>query len=139
MNIIDKELKDLRERLEAKQPIPSAMQVHRIPVIKTMVQELRAAITANPDHPVAVIYKAAIEKLPKNVKPERVLNVEKPDLQALLDNAEVITERAVEDVDGEARLVVTKRVGEPLKKSAKPARPPAAIDPKELPELPPKK
>ena len=114
-------LDELRRRLAESDAKVQPLKVRQAKLVKATAAELIAACEANPDHPVAAIYCKATYRMP----PAKQIMVEAVDLEALLDNAEVVTEEVIE---GDARVVRKRLVRQtrPL-----PAPVPAAAKPKE--------
>lgn len=92
-------LDSLKQRLQGENSdsAPATMILHKSKTIKVTVKELREATDANPNHPAAKVFRKAIERLPE----DKTVIVDRADLQALIDNAEV----EVIDTPGEHRGV----------------------------------
>lgn len=95
-------INDLISRLESGEPV-SAFTVRRMKPAEATVAEIREAIAEHPDHPVAAVFRSAIEGLLAN----QTVCVEHADLLALATNREVIVRREV--LDG--AWVVRKEIG----------------------------
>lgn len=114
---------DLRSRLTAAKASPTGqppvqpLKVIEEPMFALSVQELRDAVATNPEHPNAEIFLRAVN----GKHSTEVCYVERIDLEALLDNADV---RVVEKIEGE--LVVRRKKLVPRHKPATPAPKPAS-------------
>jgi hypothetical protein len=123
----------LEERLQAlrqnvKNPPEAGKRVDPVKVIrakmfKSTAGSLRAAADSNPDHPVAAAFRKGLRGLPDN----KEVTVHHVDVEALLDDLDVITlenDEEGEDEEGPiTRIVITKKLGkkrEPLLKGNKP-------------------
>lgn len=93
------------------------LRTGNVPVLRLKVKEnqvftltartLLAACAKNPKHPHAKIYRSVAEGIP----PDEELNVDRIDLEALLENktVEVEYDQHMEFVDGQNQLVTTER------------------------------
>jgi hypothetical protein len=88
-------LADLLARLEkgAVGPKSQAMVQTSVQVVALSVGELRAACLANPTHELASHFAGAIRNYPAGAE----VNIEQPDLQALLQNRKVILRYKLSD------------------------------------------
>lgn len=123
---------DLEERLAAlrknlKDPPMDKrvdpLKVMRAQKFRTTFGSLRAAVESNPDHPVALAYAKAL----RGQKDTTEVTIDQVDLEALLDDLDVINEEnpeVGEDEEGEiTRIIVTKRIGEKRKPKEAATRP----------------
>lgn len=91
-------------------------------------RELAAVIKKNPNHPSALAYTKAVQSNPM----DEDLLIERVDLQALLDNREVVvtTRTEMTDVEGiQVPQVVHEKVLGEVIKSTKPSPPPVKPNP----------
>jgi hypothetical protein len=98
-------VEQLRVRLkERRRPQAKKLKLakRQVSTVSVTVDELVAAIEANPTHPVAEVYALSTEGFPG----DRELAVEKPDLEALLDDRRVEIYAELE----KGRKVLKKRV-----------------------------
>ena len=112
-------LKDLIQRLKAGASSEPAIIVHRVPPPSRLTAgELREAVAANPNHPLAETMGASVDGLPDG----HPVYCDAADVLALATNCAVEHE-LVEDEHGDQ--VQTKKVGPSLAN-----KPPAATKPK---------
>lgn len=116
---LESRLKALRRNLDNP---PSSdnrvdpLKVTRAKIFRTTAGALIAACQNNPDHPVALAFRKGMKGLKDNTE----VNVHQVDVEALLDDKDVIMEEMPEvgaDDEGDiTRIVVTKKVGDKRKK-----------------------
>lgn len=95
---------------------PAGVEVVENATIKLTVGQLATAAEANPEHPVAV----ATRKSVKTLNPSQEITMDRADVQALLENKEVVLDTKIETVEGEPRNVTRKSVGPELSVGKKP-------------------
>ncbi len=83
------------------------LKVNRARHFKTDASTLRAAIEANPTHPVALAFTKGVRGLPDN----KVVTVEHVDLEALLDDKNVELNEEEIEIDGDRHIAQVKRLG----------------------------
>ena len=96
----DKEvLESLKKRIAAKRPKSPVerMKVFANDVVKVQAAELKAAVEANPSHPVAEGFATGLRLGADDEITSGVLAVNKVQLQGLLEDVPVETEETVED------------------------------------------
>ncbi len=125
-------IEELLARATGQIPQPDGMVVREGKPVAVTPGELRLACTANPDHPHAAVFVQAVKNLPDDYDRIRVESV---DLQALLENREVVTTSHQE----EDHVVLRKTLGNvlPPKKPAEaeaPAPVPADPEPEPMPD-----
>lgn len=86
------------------------MQMTEDKVIKLSVEKMRAAIKANPNHPLA----AALTKGIRNLPPAYQVFVSRVDLQCILENKECVRNAETIIADGVQRTVFRKSIGKSL-------------------------
>jgi hypothetical protein len=105
-------LEDLKKRLDATEnptdiiPVGGGLQTYKRRMFKVSTNDLREAIEANPDHKVAKVYKDAIAHLKGN----KVVRIERMDLEALIKNLDV---ECLSSVDEDGVEVITKHLKQP--------------------------
>ena len=85
----DPALGELLSRLSTGDEVDpdNKMAQSSVQVVEISVQELKQAISKNPNHPVAQVFSGAI----RNIKDHEKVYIEQPDLQGLIQDREVIT------------------------------------------------
>jgi hypothetical protein len=132
---LSEQVSNLLKRLESgsssgAQQMVAAMRVQELRTFEVTAGDLKAAIEANPDHPIADNLKKGI----RGMKAKQTVYVDRVDLEALIKDCDVIVStKEVEDPDdADGRVKVqTKKLGARRQKET-PARPSAS-------PLPPKK
>lgn len=105
-------LESLKNRLKEEvsgSPVQREI-VWEVEKFKLTIKELKSAIASNPDHPVCESYAKAVATLGD----DQEVVVDKPDLEALIQNCEIeIVSSTREEKDGTV-TVCSKRVGKGL-------------------------
>lgn len=114
----DKVLETIRQKLESP-PSDERMTVRRSATVSVTVAEIKRAIAASPDHPIARVYTSAV----KGFDDSRALVVDAADLQAVLDGTEV--ELTEEYVDGGRVITKVMRRTAPKPAEATQPKPPS--------------
>lgn len=104
----------LRDRIKAMNAgthqEPDGMCVIKAHNMKIKIKELTELANANPGHPFAKTLAGPIKTLP----PEREVRVSKVEVEALMDNREVIFSEHSEEFNGKTRIIKTKTLGPSL-------------------------
>ncbi len=109
--------------------VTTGMVTRKTSTIEISIGELAAACDAKKDHPIAKAWrKTVLENTKKGVKgePDELLAnnkviVDRTDLEALLDNKEVVVVSLGEEVDGGfSSTVLSKEVGDTIKPAPSP-------------------
>lgn len=102
-------LKDLRKRLAGKYVETQPLKTRVGDIIDISVKELREAAESHPGHPKSPIYLRACEGKPD----QKTLYVEKQDLEAMLDDADVEDTFSVDERSGTVtirKVVIRKEI-----------------------------
>lgn len=95
-------IETLRQRIHGQAEPVQPMRQQRAEIVGVTAGEIRAACEANPNHALAAVLRRSTRPYPDGHR----LYVEKPDLLALLDDAEVVVEESLEDTPaGKVRVV----------------------------------
>lgn len=120
---------ELKERLRklnngefATADTNTGMITRKAQTMEVTIEELAAAVDARRDHPAAQAYRRTIQAYthPKDglLRKEKVV-VDREDMEALLDNKEVVrVSQGIQVEEGFASEVVSKKVGDILKPAA---------------------
>jgi len=94
------------------------LKVNRIPKFKLTVSELKQVSKQNLDHPNAKVFLQAV----RGFADDKEITVDRVDIEALLDDRNVIMETRIQPVSGEASdiKVVEKKLGPPRTVKAEP-------------------
>lgn len=84
-----------------------AVLTHNHKHINVTVAELKAAAASNPEHSHADVYLKSVE----GFQDDRTIDVAEVDLQALLQNREVVHTRTLEGAGSAKSIVVRKELG----------------------------
>lgn len=96
-------LRDLIDRLEGGEE-PQGIDVRRLRPAEASVGEIREAVNAHPDHPLAPVFRAAINGLPGSLR----VTVDHADLLGLATNRQVNSRTAIRD----GSVVSWREIGE---------------------------
>lgn len=95
------------------------------PTFKTTAGKLRRLVASNPDHPKSAAFRKAV----KGMVDDYPVVVEQIDLQAILENRDVLNTEEERVIDDEKVIVHKKKLGAVLKKAAAAPPPPPPKDP----------
>lgn len=102
-----KELRKRINRMSDPKAKPAApMVVNKVAFFKATADEIRTACKSNAEHPKAVELLAAIDGMPDTAE----VTIELPDLQAVMDNKEVVETVKEELVNGQMSKVRRKKL-----------------------------
>lgn len=137
MNTADK-LKALKARSNVKdkkrrKPSAKTLHIRKAVMFSLTVGEMRAAVEANPDHPVAKVWACNL-----HYPDDKEFHVEKMDLDALLDDRDIDTDMAPGSDETGPLRVRTKKLGGPRqRKEGEAPREAKPAEAKPIPPVPP--
>jgi hypothetical protein len=119
------ELQEKIKKLDAGEiAAPQGMILRRFSGIEVTVGQLKAAVKANPEHPVAVNLTPMLKGYADPRHNPHKVTVSKIDMEALLDNKEVKTEVLGESLVDNSRMTEVRKVlGDTITKQPEPKSP----------------
>ncbi len=109
MDSSNKELLDSINELESGKTIGElkGLSIRVLKPLALTIKQLKAAVKAHPNHPVAL----ACAKTISTLSDSKTVVMDRVDVQALIENKSVIEETKIEETNGSKRRCLTKKVG----------------------------